>query len=176
MKVTFALVLSLLLLSLTFNYAYAQEPVIMEQVPPNGKVKVQLSWPEVLPDQLYNVDIRFLDPDTNQPLDNVSIGYDVAVSQNDDTIELYTDQNTSTGAARFEVVFPEGGTGPAQVVIAVTSMTNGSNSVQMHEVVSFDVQVVPEFSTLAVMVMAFSIVAVLVLSRCKTSIKWALYV
>jgi len=171
MKVTFALVLSLLLLSFTFNYAYAQEPVIMEQVPPNGKVKVQLSWPEVLPDQLYNVDIRFLDPVTNQPLDTVSIGYDVVVSQNDDTVELYTDQSTRTGAARFEVVFPEDSTGPAQIKIAIISVTNVSASVQMHEVVSFDVQVLPEFSTLAVMIMAFSITTVLVLSRFKNSIK-----
>lgn len=42
-----------------------------------------------------------------------------------------------------------------------------SGSVNMEEVVSFNVQVVPEFATLAVMVMASSIATVLGLSRRK---------
>lgn len=55
----------------------------------------------------------------------------------------------------------------AEVIVAVTSMTDNSGTVDMDETVSFNVQAVPEFATLAVMVMAFSITTVLVLSRIK---------
>ena len=58
----------------------------------------------------------------------------------------------------------------AEVIVAVTSMTDNSGTVDMDETVSFNVQVVPEFSTLAVMVMALSIVAVLGMSRFKTKL------
>jgi predicted secreted protein with PEFG-CTERM motif len=46
-------------------------------------------------------------------------------------------------------------------------MTDNSGTADMDETVSFNVQVVPEFATLAVMVMAISIAAVLVMSRLK---------
>ena len=59
----FTVVLLPLILS---NNAYAQEPMVMEQVTPTGKIKVQLTWPEVLPDQLYNIGIKFLDAKTDQ--------------------------------------------------------------------------------------------------------------
>lgn len=173
MKVKSALVLSLFFLSFTFNYAYAQEPVIMEQVTPNGKIKVQLSWPEVLPDQLFNIGLTFVDPKTNKPLDNVSIGYDVIVLQRNATIEKYDNQKTSTGFATFEVVFPVDGAGPAQVIIAVTSTTNGSDSVKMDEMVSFNVQVVPEFPAMVAIVMGISIMMIVVMAKlsCKTFLK-----
>jgi len=162
------LFLFILLSPLIFsNNAYAED-LVMEQITPNGKIKVQISWPEVLPDQLYNVGISFIDPDTDQLLDNVSITYDVVVLQYDAIIELYHNQNTNNGVATFEVVFPEDGTGPAQVIVAVTSIRNGSDSVQMDEEVSFDVQVVPEFATIAI-VMAFSIATVIALSRVSIS-------
>lgn len=47
-------------------------------------------------------------------------------------------------------------------------MTNNSGSIDMDETVSFNVQVVPEFSGMVTMVMAFSIVVVLALSRFET--------
>ena len=46
-------------------------------------------------------------------------------------------------------------------------MTDNSGTVDMDETVSFNMQVVPEFATLAVMVLALSITAVLALSRLK---------
>jgi len=167
MKVTFALVLLLLLLSFTINYAYGQEPVIMEQVSDNGRVKVRLFWPEVLPDQLYNIELRFLNPQSNEPIID-SIIYNIAVMQDEDSIEVYTNQRTEDGKALFEVVFPEDGTGPAQVIVVITGMGFGTTWTNMNERVVFNVQVVPEFSTLAVMVLSFSIATVLALSRFKT--------
>ncbi len=53
--------------------------------------------------------------------------------QQNATIEVYRNQNTSTGEATFEVVFPPDGAGSAQVIVAVTSTTSGSSSVAMDE-------------------------------------------
>ncbi len=163
-----------LFLPLVFaNLAYAQEstvaqgPTVMEQITPNGKIKVQLLWPRIVPDELFIVGTKFLDQNTDQPMSNVTITYDVTVLQRNATIENYPDQSTSTGITTFEVEFPAGGYGSAQVIIVIKSIANGSNSVQMNEKVTFDTQVVPEFSGLAVMVMAFSIATVLTLSRFK---------
>lgn len=101
---------TVLLLPLLFSgIAYAEEPIVMEQVTPNGKVKVQLTWPEVLPDELYNIEVRFLDPKTGQLLDNAHITYDVSVLQDHGPVEMYYDQSTNSGEATFEVVFPEDG-------------------------------------------------------------------
>ena len=164
--------LTLLFLSLLLsNNAYAEEPMVMEQVTPNGKIKVQLTWPEVLPGQLYNIGIKFLDANTDQLLDKVAITYDVIVLQQGATIEIYKKQNTSTGEATFEVVFPQDGAGSAEVIVAVTSMTDNSGTVDMDETVSFNVQVVPEFATLAVMVTGFSIAIVLAINRFKNQLR-----
>jgi predicted secreted protein with PEFG-CTERM motif len=148
--------------------AYAQEPMVMEQVTPNGKVKVELTWPEVLPDQLYDIELLFLDPESNKPITGF-IKYNLAVTQNEDFIEHYTDQITEDGGALFEVVFPEGGTGPAQVIVSITAMNSEAIANLNDMAVVFNVQVVPEFATMTVMIMAISIAAVLALSRFKTS-------
>ncbi len=170
-----ALFTTLLLLLIFANHAYAQEstesaqkPMVMEKVTPNGKIKVQLLWPRIVPDIIFIAGIKFLDPNTNQTISNATITYDVTVLQRNATIENYENQSTSTGITTFELEFPEGGYGSAQVIIVIRSIANGPNSVQMNEKVSFDTQVVPEFSTLAAMVMAFSIATVLALSRFKT--------
>jgi len=170
MKVAFVL-LSLLLLSFTFNYAYAQEPIIMEQVTPNGKMKVQLIWPEVYPDDLYNIELRFLNPENNELVTDRWILYNVGVFQSDDHIEIYTDKYTEDGKGSFEVVFPLEGTGPAEVIVVITAFGIGPTWANWNERVVFDVQVVPEFSTLTIIVLAFSIAAVLALSRFKTKFK-----
>ena len=161
MKVKSALALSSLLLPFTINYVYAQEPVIMEQVSDNGSVKVQLFWPEVLPDELYNIELRFLNPQSNEPITDLI--YNVEVMQDEEPIEIYTDQHTADGRASFEVVFPEDGTGPAQVIVVVTGM--GSGTTNMDESVVFNVQVVPEFPALLAIVMALPLLVAVVLSR-----------
>lgn len=166
-----AFLLTVLLLPLLFsNVAYAEEPMVMEQVTPNGKVKVQLSWPEVLPDQLYNIDVRFLDTKTGQLLDNARITYDVSVLQDHGPVEMYHDQSTNSGEATFEVVFPEDGAGPARVIVAVTSLTNDSGTVQMREEVSFNVHVVPEFGIFSAMIMVFAIGLLLISSRLRQTL------
>jgi hypothetical protein len=162
-------VLAVFLFPLLFiGYAYA-EPTVMEQVTSDGSVKVQLSWPEVLPDQLYDIGIRFLDPETGQVMDNASVVYDVAVLQGDAIIEIYSEQSTGDGNGTFEVVFPEDATGSAEVIIGVVSVTSDAGTVAVNEEVSFNVQVVPEFETLAAMVMAISIGALVTLTRFKNT-------
>jgi len=121
------------------NNAYAQEPMVMKQTTPNGKVKVELNWGEVLPDVFYNIGVRFLDPSTDQPLVGVSIDYEVLVLQYEHVIESHHDKNTNSGTEHFEVLFPEDHTGPAQVIITIKTMNDGSGWVQMQEEVSFDV-------------------------------------
>lgn len=167
MKIPFlsTILLSLLLLLILANHAYAEEPMVMEQVTPNGKVKVRLTWPEVLPDQLYNIGIKFLDANNGQVLNNASVTYDVIVRQQGATIEVYRNQNTSNGEATFEVVFPQDGTGPAEATVAVTSMTSTSGTVDMDETVSFNVQVVPEFPAMVAIVVAVSIMMIVVMAR-----------
>lgn len=89
-----ALIVVLLLSS--FSNAYGE--TIMEQVIPSGKIKVQLAWPEVLPDKLYNAHVRFLEPDTDELLDKVTITYDAIILQHDGIIEEYIGESTDKDA------------------------------------------------------------------------------
>lgn len=165
MKVV-ALFFALISLPIFVN-AYA-EPIVMEKITSNGMIKVQLIWPEVLPDELYDIQIKFLDPNTNEQLKDARISYEVLVLQHRFTVEHYESQITYTGDATFEVLFPEDSIGTAQVIITVNAINKGLGLVKINENVSFNVEVVPEFSTLTVMIMAISIGAVLVLNKFKT--------
>jgi len=165
MHIAFLLVSSLLLFSLALNHVYAQEPVAMEQVTPNGKVKVQLFWPEVLPDALYDIELRFLDTQTNEPITKFWIVYSVVVMQNNETIEVYGNQRADDGKASFEVVFPEEGTGAAQVIVVITAMGSGPTWANMKERVVFDVQVVPEFPAVLTIIIALPLLVVVLLGR-----------
>lgn len=165
MKTALLLMLLFSLFSLALNHAYAQEPVGMEQVTPNGKVKVQLFWPEVLPDELYEVELRFLDPQTNEPITKFWFVYNVAVIQNNETIEVYTNERSDDGKGLFGVVFPVEGTGPAQVIVVITAMGSGPTWANVKERVVFDVQVVPEFPVLLTIIIALPLLAVVLLSR-----------
>lgn len=153
-------------LLIPFSYAYA-EPMVMEQTIPNGMVKVELTWPEVFPEGVYNANIRFLDPDTDQVLDDVSIVYDVVVLKDDFIVELYAEETANNGNATFEVLFTEDLTGAAEVIIGIRSIDDGSGSMTIDEEVSFDVQVVPEFGMIALMIMGISIGVLLVFSKFK---------
>jgi len=168
MRVAFLFILLFLLL-FTFNYAYAQEPIIMEQVTPNGMVKVQLFWPEVLPNQLYNIELRFLNPQTNEPITDLIV-YNVAVTQNEELIEFYEEEYAEDGKALFEVFFPENGIGPAQVIVGIVTIDFGTTSTNINESVFFNVQVVPEFSALLSIVMVVALLTAVLLGRNGTNL------
>jgi len=176
----FAIILLAVLSVLSLN-AYGEEPIVMEQLNPeepvvmeqllsNGQVKVQLLWPEVEPEELYGIGINFLDPNTDELLENVEINFTIAVAQYGSLIELYEHLHTDKGNMDFVVMFPEGGKGPAEVVIKVVSITTDSGTIQIDEEFTFNVEVVPEFATVTIIVMAFAFVALLAIQRLKNTV------
>ena len=161
------LVLVIMTALIPFTSAFAEETLVMEKVIPSGQVKIQIIWPEVLPDKLETVLIKFLDPETNELLENISINYSVRVVQNGSLIELYHDFMTYDGQSGFGIVFPQYSVGPAEIIIEINSIADGSNIVEINEEVTFNVEVVPEFGTIALIVMTLSFVAVLAVQRLR---------
>jgi len=99
----------LLLFSISFVVAYGEEPLVMEQLTSNGQVKVQLLWLEVEPDEIYEILINFLDPNTDELLENIEINFAISVTQHGSLIESYNDLQTEEGHTDFVVMFPEDG-------------------------------------------------------------------
>jgi len=161
----------LLLFSISFVVVYGEEPLVMEQLTSNGQVKVQLLWPEVEPDEIYGIRINFLDPNTDELLENVEINFAIAVTQHGSLIESYHDLQTEEGHTDFVVMFPEDDKGPAEVVIEVVSITTDFGTIQIDEEFTFNVEVIPEFEALAMVVLALSFVSLLFLARGKLKIK-----
>jgi len=152
--------LAAFVLSSMLANAFAEEPIVMEQVTPNGQIKVQIEWPEVLPDDIYEFPVRFLDANTNKPIKNVIFA--VLITQEDDVIEKYSGLSAPNGEALVEVMF--GHTGSATVQVVVLTIIKGSTYAPMKEQVSFSVNVVPEFP-LVVIVMVTSMTIILVLTK-----------
>lgn len=165
----FAIILLVVLSVLSLN-AYGEEPVVMEQLMSNGQVKVQLLWPEVEPHEIYGIRINFLDPNTDELLENVEINFAIAVTQHGSLIESYEHLRTDKGNMDFVVMFPEDGKGPAEVVIEVVSITTDSGTIQIDEEFTFNVEVVPEFATLVIIVMAISFAGIIIALRVKNKI------
>jgi len=158
-----SVLLTVFLLPLIFaNHAYAQEPIMMEQVTIDGSVKVRLVWPEVLPDEPNSFQVMFLDPASNEPITDI-VWYIVNVRHPayEDPIEHY-EGSVLHGKKSFTVLLPEDATGPVQVVVLVLGIADKRTG---YDVV-FNVHVVPEFSTV-IIVMSISIAAVLVSGRFK---------
>ena len=165
----------ILLFSISFVVAYGEEPLVMEQLTSDGQVKVQLLWPEVEPHEIYRIHVNFLDPNTNELLDDVQISYAVSVIQQGSMIELYHDLHTDEGTMDFEIMFPEDGKGPAEVVIEVVSITNYKHEIlEIDEEFTFNVEVVPEFATLVIIVMAIAFAGIIIALRVKNKISFPL--
>ena len=163
-----------------FGTVYAQEPslmeqeaLIMEQITSDGQIKVQLLWPEVEPDEFYGIQINFLDPNTDELLDDVNIGYAIMVTQQGSIIEMYDHLHTDNGDEEFLVMFPEHGKGTAQIGIIIDSITKGSDTIQIDEELTFNVEVVPEFAALVLIVMAIAFTGVIATLRLKNSVSFS---
>ena len=146
--------------------------IVMEQVISEVPIKVQLFWPEeVLPGELYAVKVDFLDAETNELFDDEIITFDITVDTEDQRIETYRRLTTTSGTCQFEVKFPVGGGGPAQVEVSFQNLGEGTDKmIRLYEDVTFNVQVVPEFATLALMVMAIAFVGVIATLRLKNTV------
>ena len=171
----------LILALIPFGAVYAQEPslmeqeaLVMEQITSDGQVKIQLLWPEVEPNEIYEIHVNFLDPNTDELFEDVQISYEIVVTQRGSIIELYHDLHTDKSNMDFEVMFPEDGKGPAKVVIEVVSITTDSGTIQIDEEFTFLVLVVPEFATLAIIVMAISFAGIITALRVKNKISFPL--
>lgn len=149
--------------------AYAQEqgPMILEQLTPSERVLVKLEWPEVYPDEVYKFKVSFHDPQTGEWLDNISkLNYNVYVTQHDHPVETYKHNLTRDGTGEFEVFFPQDAEGPAEVTVELRLATDhDARVVRFNESVTFSVNVVPEFGTIAAMILAASIIPILLVSR-----------
>jgi len=161
----------LILLLVPFNNIFAEEPVFLEQITSDNLIKVQLFWPEVLPDELYDIKIKFLDPQTNSPIEGMLVTYDIFLEQDGHPIEDYKNLKTSTGEDEFVVLFPEHSEGPSKITVTINSVLEEGKLVKINESLIFEVKVVPEFEALAMVVLALSFVLLLFLARGKLKIK-----
>jgi len=140
---------------------HPEEHVIMEQLAYDGKIKVQLEWPEVYPKEVYSILVRILDAQTNEPFDKVS--FSVVVYQNDEVIESYPNFTATNGTDVFEVEYLE--EGPSQILVRLWNVEDGEDILNVKgEKVFFSVVVVPEFP-FALVVMVLSMIMILVLTK-----------
>jgi len=157
--------LLLILLFFPFNNIFAEEPVFLEQVTSDNLIKVQLFWPEVLPDELYDIKIKFLDPQTDLLIQDKLVTYDIFLEQDGHPIEDYKNLKTDTGEDEFVVSFPEHSEGPSKMTVTINSVLEEGKLVEVNESLIFEVKVVPEFSTFAIAIMAISMISILILSK-----------
>ena len=127
MKKILALI-PVLILSL-FSSAYAQEPLMIEQVSPSGKVLVKLEWPEVYPNDNYTFKVSFHDPETKILLDEIKISYNFFVVQNDRLVEFYEYITAEDGTGEFDVFFPKESKELATVVVKLKAANDRGHTI-----------------------------------------------
>ena len=158
--------LLLLLLLVPFGTAFAQEPIVLEQLTDDGSILVQLVWPEVGTDEIYDIEFSFLDPQTNEPITS-DIHYQFSAMQGETIIEIWQN-STNTGVSSEEVFYIENQQGPTEIYIEILSITDDSGTIENYQEVMFSVNVVPEFPVVF-LIMALSFVMLFAL-RSKISI------
>ena len=156
----------------SFSSVYAQEPIVLEQISPSGKVLINLEWPEVYPGEIYTFKISFHDPETGNLLDEIRMNYNLYVTQHDHEVEHYKGIITTNGTEEFEVLFPEDSEGLAKVVIELIASTDHEITTVYKEVVTFSVNVVPEFGVIAMIILSIAFVPILLLSKSKLMSKF----
>ena len=167
MKKILAVLLSVIIVS-SFSTAYAQEPIILEQLSPSGQVLVKLEWPRVIPLELNTFKVSFHDPETGILLDDEwRINYNISVMQNDNIVEYYQKNLATKGTGEFDVFFPEENQGPAQVVVELKAASSHGHTIKYFEDVTFSVNVVPEFGVVAAIILSIAFVPILLLSKSK---------
>ena len=139
---------------------YGQEEYTMKQLIPHGGIQVELIWPEdqdgsfkaIEVDEISNFTVRFVDSSSNKMVD--SIAFDLVITQEEYLIENYHDE-VADGEMVLQVLFIE--KGPATIKVTVKSIGH----IPVNELVTFSINVVPEFAFMAVIVMAVSMAIVI---------------
>ena len=166
MKKILGILLSIIIVS-SFSSVYAQEPIILEQLSPSGKVLVKLEWPEVYPHELNQFKVSFHDPNTGELLDHLRLNYNILVSQHDHPVEVYKHNLATDGTGEFEVLFPEESQGLAKVIVELRLASDKGHTIKYNEEVIFSVNVVPEFGVIAMIILSVAFVPILLLSKSK---------
>ena len=165
------LLLFVILLGMFSNiYAENDDRIILEQVTSDQRVKVEVLWPEVLPHELYEIELVFVNPQTNKTISNI-ISFDVLIDQGEHIIESYQDLVTKDGKSHFLVQFPEDSNGPARLKVTINSILEEGKLVEINESLIFEVKVVPEFSFFAIFIMALSTMSILILTKFQRTFK-----
>ena len=155
----------LLLLLFPFGTVFAEESALLEQTTEDGSVLVQLDWPIVDVEQIYDIEFRFLDPNSREPITS-EIEYRVS-SMNQGLILEIWNGTTTNGIATHEFSFPEGYDGLSSIYAEIFSITSDSEIIENYQEVMFSVNVIPEFP-IVFLVMALSFVMLFV-TRSKIS-------
>lgn len=159
------LLLFVIFISLFSNvFAENDERIFLEQMTTDQRVKVKVFWPDILPDELYEIELIFINPQTNKRIFNI-LSFDVLIQQGEKIIENYQDLITRDGRSHIVVLFPEDSEGAAQLKVTINSILEEDKLMEINESLIFDIKVVPEFSTFAIAVMALSIMSVLILLK-----------
>ena len=168
MKAILGVLLSVIIIS-SFSTIYAQEsePLVLEQLSPSGQVLVKIEWPEVYPHELNSFKVSFHDPETGDLLDEIRLNYNIFVTQDDQDVDHYVHNLATDGTGEFEVLFPEEGQGPAEVIVELKASSDKGMATVYNEEVVFSVNVVPEFGVIAAIILSIAFVPVLLLSKSK---------
>lgn len=71
------LLLFVIFISLFSNvFAENDERIFLEQMTTDQRVKVKVFWPDILPDELYEIELIFINPQTNKRIFNI-LSFDV---------------------------------------------------------------------------------------------------
>jgi len=133
-----------------FSNAYAEEPLMIEQLSPSGKVLLKLEWQEVYPNDNYTFKVFFHDPVTREILDELKISYNFSVMYNDHHVEFYEYILATDGTGEFDVSFPEESHGLATVVVKLKAANDRGHTISYSEDVIFSINLVPEFGIIPV--------------------------
>ena len=139
---------------------YGQEEYTMKQLIPHGGIQVELIWPEdqdgsfkaIEVDEINDFTVRFVDSSSNKMVDNIA--FDLVIVQEGHLIENYHDE-LANGETILQYKFIE--KGPATIKVTV----KGIGNIPVNELVTFSINVIPEFAFMAVIVMAVSMAIVI---------------
>ena len=125
---------------LQINPIFAEELFEYEIITQKENIKVKLEIPEIHPDEVFYLKVSFYNSTTGKILSNNTVNYDVEIVQNHLIIERSTDQNDSKHS--FEVLFAEGATGPAEIIVRIKSIESSQGTISINEKLVFPIKVI----------------------------------
>ena len=125
---------------LQINPIFAEELFEYEIITQKENIKVKLEIPEIYPDEVFILKVSFYNSTTGKILSDNTLNYDFEIVQNHLIIDRYTDQNDSKH--NFEVLFAEGATGPAEIIVRIKSIESSQGTISINEKLVFPIKVI----------------------------------